>query len=115
MPTAENPSSIPKNKSDQELVLAAQFDVVGRRKEGRPIKLTEARFKRILEHIRRGLTSLKAVRVEGIVYTTWRNHLQRKPEWQKLVDAAEDIREEVWRAEALETIRAAFRTRGRLR
>ena len=51
---------------------------------------------------------MSAVRIEGIHYQTWRNHLQRKPDWQRLADEAELIREEVWKAEALEMVRAAF-------
>ena len=89
----------------------AEFDVVqpgGKRREGRPTKLTNAKFKRILELIKSGITIMSAVRIEGIHYQTWRNHLQRKPDWQRLADEAELIREEVWKAEALEMVRAAF-------
>jgi hypothetical protein len=61
-----------------------------------------------LEHIRNGITIVGSVRAEGITYQAWRHHLRAKPEWQKLVDEAEEIREQIWRAEALEAIRAAF-------
>src|SRR5258708_10501643 len=93
---------------DEQLAREAQFEVVQLppRRVGRPTKLTEARFKRILEHIRNGITIVGSVTAEGITYQAWRHHLQRKPDWQKLVDDADAIREEIWRAEALQTVLA---------
>lgn len=91
--------------------IKAQFELVepepGRR-EGRPTKLTPARFRRILEHIKSGTTITRSVMIEGVSYQCWRQHLQRKPDWQKLCDEAEEIREEVWRCEAMEALRSAF-------
>jgi len=117
MPEPVNAASVSPIKSqsgftaDEEPAREAQFEVVQegeRRRGGRPLKLSEARFKRVLEHIRKGITIVGSVRIEGITYDCWRKQLRQKPEWQKLVDEAEEIREEVWRAEALQTIRAAF-------
>jgi hypothetical protein len=66
---AKTPSALPIKRgsglaADQEPARAVKFEVVDtgeRRREGRPTKLTEARFKRILEHIRACITSIKAV------------------------------------------------------
>jgi hypothetical protein len=89
----------------------AHFEIVQEKKRGkvgRPAKLTEARFKRILEHIKDGITIVGSVRIENITYDCWRKQVRQNPEWQKLVDEAEVLREELWRSEALQTIRAAF-------
>jgi hypothetical protein len=42
-----------------------------KKKTGRPLKLTDARFGRMLALIREGYTNSAACRVEGIDYTTW--------------------------------------------
>jgi hypothetical protein len=55
---------------DEQPAREAQFEVVQlpTRRVGRPPKLTEARFKRILEHIRTGITIAGSVRIEGLTY-----------------------------------------------
>ena len=50
-----------------------------KKKTGRPLKLTEARFRRMIVLIREGNTNSAACRIEGITYTTWREHIQQKP------------------------------------
>src|SRR5262249_17309628 len=44
----------------------------------------------------------------GLHYTTWRDHIQQKPEWRTLVAEAEKVRDEVWRDHALEMIKSAM-------
>jgi hypothetical protein len=112
-----DPASTSRIKSQSGLaaddgpVREAQFEIVKEQKRGRggrPRRLTEARFNRILAHIRKGLTIVSAVSIESITYDCWRKRLRQSPEWQKLVDEAEETREEIWRCEALECVRAAF-------
>jgi hypothetical protein len=79
-----------------------------KKKTGRPLKLTEARFRRMLALIREGNTNTAACRIEGITYTTWRDHIQTKPEWRTLVAEAEKVRDEVWRDHALEMVKSAM-------
>lgn len=89
----------------------ANFEVVEvpvRRKGGRPVKLTEARFRRLLVLIREGNTNSAACRIEGITYMTWRLHIQRKPHWRAAVAEAERVRDEVWRDHALEMVKNAM-------
>jgi hypothetical protein len=79
-----------------------------KKKTGRPLRLTEARFRRMLGLIREGNTNSAACRIEGITYTTWRDHIQKKPEWRILVAEAEKVRDEVWRDHALEMVKSAM-------
>lgn len=79
-----------------------------KKKGGRPLKLTEARFRRMLALIQEGHTTNAACRIEGIYYATWRFHIQRKPEWKKELAEAEKIRDEVWRDHALEMVKTAM-------
>jgi hypothetical protein len=88
-----------------------EFEVVElpiQRKGGRPLKLTEARFRRMLTLIREGNTNSAACRIEGITYMTWRLHIQRKPAWRAELAEAERIRDEVWRDHAIEMVRKAM-------
>jgi hypothetical protein len=58
-----------------------------KKKTGRPLKMTEARFCRMIDLIREGNTNSAACRIEGISYVTRRFHIQQKPHcepsWQK--------------------------------
>jgi hypothetical protein len=58
--------------------------------------------------IREGTNNSAACRIEGITYTTWREHIQRKPEWRAELAEAEKIRDEVWRDHALEMVKSAM-------
>ena len=79
-----------------------------KKKTGRPLKLTEARFRRMTVLIREGNTNSAACRIEGVTYTTWREHIQQKPAWRAEVAEAEKIRDEVWRDHALEMVKSAM-------
>jgi hypothetical protein len=80
----------------------------GKKKTGRPLKLTEARFRRMLGLIREGHTNSAACAIEGVRYTTFRLHIQTKDEWRTLLAEAEAERDELRRDKALETLQAAF-------
>src|SRR6266446_7003434 len=58
--------------------------------------------------IRDGNTNSAACRIEGITYTTWREHIQQKPAWRAEVTEAERVRDEVWRDHALEMVKSAM-------
>ncbi len=77
-------------------------------KGGRPTKLTEARFARILQLIREGQVNTAACRIERIDYSTWRDHIIQKPDWRARLAEAEKIRDEVWRDHALEMVKSAM-------
>jgi hypothetical protein len=77
-------------------------------KGGRPTKLTEARFARILQLIREGHVNTAACRIERIDYSTWRDHINQKPDWRSRLAEAEKIRDEVWRDHALEMVKTAM-------
>jgi len=66
----------------------------GKKKTGRPLKLIEARFRRMIVLIREGNTNSAACRIEGISYVTWRFHIQQKPDWRAELAKAEKIRDE---------------------
>jgi hypothetical protein len=79
-----------------------------KKKTGRPLKLTESRFRRMIVLIREGNTNSAACRIEGISYVTWRFHIQQKPDWRADLAEAEKIRDEVWRDHALEMVKSAM-------
>jgi hypothetical protein len=79
-----------------------------KKKTRRPLKLTEARFRRTLALIGDGNTNSAACRIEGVHYTTWREHIQQKPHSRAELGEAEKIRDEVWRDHALEMIKNAM-------
>ncbi|HET9377511.1 MAG TPA: hypothetical protein VFO40_21225 [Chthoniobacterales bacterium] len=58
--------------------------------------------------IREGNTNSAACRIEGITYTTWREHIQQKPAWRAELAEAEKVRDEVWRDHALEMVKSAM-------
>jgi hypothetical protein len=104
--------SLPQTDSDppqepeiRELEVVVLED---KKKLGRPLRLTEARFRRMLGLIREGNTNSAACRIEGITYVSWRNHIQQKPEWRARVAEAEKVRDEVWRDHALEMVKSAM-------
>jgi hypothetical protein len=82
--------------------------VDGKKKTGRPIKLTPARFKRMLDLIREGHTVNAACQIEGVSYVNWRFHVRENPEWQAAATEAEKVRDEVWRDHALEMVKSAM-------
>jgi hypothetical protein len=89
----------------------AEFEVVElptRRKGGRPLKLTEERFHRLLALIREGHTNSGACRIEGITYVTFRLHIQKKSEWRAELAEASAVRDEVWRDYAIEMVKKAM-------
>jgi hypothetical protein len=75
---------------------------------GRPLRLTETRFRRMLGLIRDGNTNSAACRIEGINYVTWRDHIRQKPEWGAALAEAEKVRDEIWRDHALEMVKSAM-------
>jgi hypothetical protein len=79
-----------------------------KKKTGRPLKLTEARFRRMLGLIREGHTNSAACTIEGLTYSSWRDHIQRNPEWRAELAEAEKVRDEVWRDHALEMVKNAM-------
>jgi hypothetical protein len=79
-----------------------------KKKTGRPLKLTEARFRRMLALIREGHTNNAACQIEGIDYSTWRARVRENQAWLTEVTEAEKIREEVWRDHALEMVKSAM-------
>jgi hypothetical protein len=95
----------PEQSEIRELEVVVLDD---KKKGGRPLKLTDARFRRMLTLIREGHTNTATCKIEGIRYTTWREHIQHKPEWRTLVAEAEKVRDEVWRDYALEMIKNAM-------
>jgi hypothetical protein len=95
----------PEQPEFRELEVVLVDDV---KPTGRPLKLTSARFRRMLALIREGHTNSAACRIEGITYVTWRSHIQRKPEWRAELAEAEKVRDEVWRDYALEMVKSAM-------
>jgi hypothetical protein len=79
-----------------------------KKKTGRPLRLTDARFRRMLALIREGNTNTAACRIEGIHYVTWRDHIQQKAHWRAEFAEAEKVRDEVWRDHAIEMVRSAM-------
>ena len=75
---------------------------------GRPLKLTERRFNRIVGHIRAGMTATSACRAEGITYTSWRGHIRDNEEWAKRLAEAEVERDDLLRDKCLEVLQTAF-------
>ena len=49
-----------------------------------------------------------ACRIEGVSYVTWRDYIQRKPEWRAELAEAEKIRDGVWRNHTLEMVKSAM-------
>lgn len=68
----------------------------------------------MLALIRDSNTNSAARRIEGITYTTWREHIQQKPHWRSELAEAEKIRDEVWRDHALEMVKSAIQNPGRV-
>ena len=102
---AQTDSYPPEQPEVRELGVVRLDD---KKKTGRPLKLTEARFRRMLTLIREGHTNSASCRVEGINYVTWRFHIQQKPAWRAELAEAEKIRDEVWRDHALEMVKSAM-------
>jgi hypothetical protein len=92
----------------REFEIVEVRDLQGKKKTGRPLRVTEARFRRMLELVREGHTNTAACRIEKIAYSTWRGHVQHKPEWRERLAEAEKVRDEVWRDFALEMVRSAM-------
>ena len=104
---AQTDSYPPEQPEIRELELEI-VELPGKKKTGRPLKVTEARFRRVLGWIRDGHTTTAACRVEKIAYSTWRGHVQQRVEWREQLAEAEKCRDEVCRDFALETIRSAM-------
>jgi hypothetical protein len=101
-------SDSPQQHEIREFEIVEVRDLRGKKKTGRPPRLTKARFDRMLDLIRAGNTNTASCRIENVAYTTWREHIRRKPEWRAELVEAEKIRDEVWKDFALETIRLAM-------
>jgi hypothetical protein len=78
------------------------------RKRGHPVRLTKRKFLAICHHIEAGLTATRACAAENITYGIWRFRIQRSPVLESRYKKAEAIREQVWRADALEAVHTAF-------
>ena len=102
---AQTDSDPPEQPEIRELEIV---ELPGKKRTCRPLKVTEARFRRMLTLIREGHTNTAACRVERVCYTTFRGHIQAKPQWRAELAEAEKIRDEVWRDYALEMIRSAM-------
>jgi len=77
-------------------------------KGGRPVKLNERLFTRILDSIRKGITTTTACRAAGVSYSHWRVRIRENLEWaQRLADAQVE-RDDLVRDKALEAIEAHF-------
>lgn len=98
--------SQPSGQTEIRELEVVQLD--DKKKTGRPLKLTEARFRRMLALIRDGNTNSAACRIEGISYITWRFHIQQKQHWRAEVAEAEKVRDEIWRDHALEMVKSAM-------
>jgi hypothetical protein len=98
--------SYPPQQTDVRELEVVRLDE--KKKTGRPLKLTQARFRRMLALIRDGHTNSAACRIEGVTYSLWRNHIQHKPDWRAKLAEAERIRDEVWRDHALEMVKSAM-------
>jgi hypothetical protein len=98
----------PQEQPVHELEVVVLEDKKPGSKGGRPLKLTPRRFANMLEHIRSGHTNSAACAIEGLTYSSWRDHIQRNPEWRARVAEAEAERDELRRDKALETLQAAF-------
>jgi hypothetical protein len=98
--------SYPPQQTDIRELEVVRLDE--KKKTGRPLKLTQARFRRMLALIRDGHTNSAACRIEGVTYSLWRNHIQHKPDWRAKLAEAERIRDEVWRDHALEMVKSAM-------
>jgi hypothetical protein len=54
------------------------------------------------------IVTKEGVHLEGITYTTWREHIQQKPQWRAELAEAEKIRDAVWRDHVLEMVKSAM-------
>jgi hypothetical protein len=102
------PSQLDSHPPEPEIRELEVVRLDEKKKTGRPLKLTEARFRRMIVLIRDGNTNSAACRIEGITYTTWREHIQQKPHWRAELAEAEKIRDEIWRDHALEMVKNAM-------
>jgi len=102
------PLSAPYQQEEPPLRELEVMVLEDKKKTGRPLKLTEARFRRMLGLIREGHTNSAACAIEGVRYTTFRLHIQTKDEWRLELAEAEAERDELRRDKALETLQAAF-------
>jgi hypothetical protein len=75
---------------------------------GRPLFLTARRFIGICRLIESGLSTTEACRRALVTYSGFRNHVARKPLYQKRIKKAEAIRDQVWRSDALDAVHSAF-------
>jgi hypothetical protein len=79
-----------------------------RRDPWRPTTLTVRKFLRICHLVEEGATITSACREQLISYSRLRFRVARSPRLQERLKEAEACRDQVWRAEALASIRAAF-------
>jgi hypothetical protein len=74
----------------------------------RPTTLTIRRFLRICHLVEEGNAITHACREQLISYSRFRFRVARSPRLQERLKEAEACRDQVWRSEALASIRAAF-------
>lgn len=93
-----------------DLVVVQQDDKLDKpRKRGPPVRLTKRKFVSVCRLIESGLTATRACTAENISYAIWRLRIQHSPRLEARYKKAESIREQVWRADALEAVHAAFK------
>jgi hypothetical protein len=63
-----------------------------KKKTGRPLKLTEARFRRMLALIREGNTNSAACRIEGITFNLAKSHSAQAGMADRVGGSREDLR-----------------------
>lgn len=77
-------------------------------KRGRPVRLNLRVFLRICYAVEKGSAITHACESELVTYSHFRFRVARSPRLQGRLKEAEACRDQVWRSEALASIRAAF-------
>jgi hypothetical protein len=77
-------------------------------KRGRPVRLNLRVFLRICRAVEKGSAITHACEAELVTYSHFRFRVSKSPRLQERFKEAEVCRDQVWRSEALASIRAAF-------
>ncbi len=91
-----------------EIVRTDEEPPLPRRNPWRPTTLTVRKFLRIVHLVEEGVPVTRSCRSENISYQHFRHRVSRSPRLQQRLKEAENCRDQVFRAEALEAIRSAF-------
>jgi hypothetical protein len=94
------PCEAPSADETKDLQLEVVRDV-----GGRPLFLTARRFIRICRWIEQGESASEACRLELVTYQAFRQHVKRKPKYQRRLKEAEETREEFLREFHIANIR----------